>query len=124
MSKYNPRGNNKVYFVPTIASQAAPTVAEITAGTYLGKGLREMTGFETQTSRISEPVMHSTVDPQIAGEQTFGDAQIVMLQSDSTTTDPDSTELAAAYTALADGALGNIVAIPFGGVVSTKKCEG
>jgi hypothetical protein len=123
MSKYNRRGNSKVYFVPTIASQSAPTVAEITAGSYLGVGLREMTGFETQVSRISEPVLHSTVNPQISGEQTFGDAQIVMLESDAGTTDPDTTALQAAYTALADGAQGYIVAIPFGGIVATKKCE-
>jgi hypothetical protein len=123
MSKYNRRGTSKVYWVPAIASQAAPTVAEITAGTYLGKGLREMNNFETTTSRISEPVMDSKVNPQIDGEQTFGDANMVLLESDGTTTDPDTTALQAAYTALADGAQGYVVAIPFGGVVATKKCE-
>lgn len=123
MSKYNRRGVSKVYFVPTIAVQTAPTVAEINAGTYLGKGLREMNNFETATSRISEPVMDSKVNPQIDGEQTFGDANMVLLESDGGTTDPDTTSLQAAYTALADGVSGYIVAIPFGGVVATKKCE-
>lgn len=122
MSKFTRRGKSKVYFVPTVADPANPTTAEITGGTYLGKGLREMTGFETQTSRISEAVMDSKTNPQIDGEQTFGDAQMVLLESDDTTTDPDSTALAAAYTALADGAQGFIVACPVG-VTSGKKCE-
>lgn len=123
MSKSNRRGNSKVYFVPALADPDAPTVAEITGGTYLGKGLREMNNFETQTSRISEPVMHSKVNPQIDGEQTFGDANMVLLEDDGTETDPDSEDLAAAYAALDDGAQGYIVAVPFGGVVATKKCE-
>lgn len=122
MSKFNRRGKSKIYFVPTLTSTTSPSIAQITAGTYLGKGLREMSGFETQTSRISEPVMDSKVNPQIDGEQTFGDASMVLIESDDTTTDPDTTELQAAYAALADGALGYIVAAPVG-LTATKKCE-
>jgi hypothetical protein len=122
MSKHGRRGKAKIYFVPTLTSDTTPSLAEVLAGTYLGKGLRTMTGFETQVSRITEAVMHSNVSPQITGEQTFGDAQMVLLEDDGTTTDPDSAELAAAYAALADGALGKIVAMPYG-AVATKKCE-
>src|SRR3954471_21382689 len=122
MSKHARRGKAKYYFVPTLTSLTNPSIAEINAGTYLGKALRTMTGFETNTSRISEAVMHSMVSPQITGEQTFGDAQMVLLEDDGTTTDPDSSDLAAAYAALADGALGYIVAAVYG-LTSTKKCE-
>lgn len=122
MSKHARRGKAKIYFVPTLTSLSNPSIAEVEAGTYLGKGLRTMSGFETNTSRISEAVMDSQISPQITGEQTFGDAQMVLLEDDGTTTDPDSAELAAAYTALADGAQGYVVAAPYG-LVATKKCE-
>jgi hypothetical protein len=122
MSKHTRRGKAKIYFVPTLTSLTSPSIAEIVAGTHLGKGLRTMSGFETQVSRISEAVMDSNVSPQITGEQTFGDAQMVLLEDDGGTTDPDHTELAAAYSALADGAQGYIVAAPYG-LTATKKAE-
>jgi hypothetical protein len=123
MSKFTRRGKSKIYWVLTLATPATPSVAEITAGQYLGTGLREMNNFETNTSRISEPVMDRKQNPQIDGEQTFGDANMVLLEDDGTTTDPDNVNLAAAYAALSDGAQGYVVAIPSGGVVATKKCE-
>lgn len=122
MSKFNRRGKSKVVFVPSLADPDNPTLAEINGGTYLGKGLREMSGFETQTSRISEPVMDTKVNPQIDGEQTFGDATMVLLESDETTTDPDTADLQAAYAALTDGALGYIVACPTG-IAAGRDCE-
>lgn len=122
MSKHARRGKAKYYFVPTLTSLTNPSIAEIEAGTYLGKGLRTMTGFTTTVARISEPVMDSMISPQILGEQTFGDAAMTLLESDGTTTDPDYADLQAAYAALADGALGYIVGAIFG-LVATKKCE-
>lgn len=123
MSKFNRRGKTKVYFVPTLASTTSPSAATVLAATYLGKALREMTGFETAQSRISEAVLESTINPQINGEQTFGDASMVLLEDDGTTTDPDYSDMVAAYTALADGAAGYIVVVPTGVAAASKKCD-
>lgn len=122
MSKHARRGKAKIYFVPTLTSLTNPSIAEIEDGTYLGKGLRTMQGFETQVSRISEAVMDSMISPQITGEQTFGDAQMVLLEDDGDTTDPDQADLAAAYEALIDGAVGHVVAAPYG-LTAAKKAE-
>lgn len=119
--KYFRRGVSTAVFVTTIASPAAPTQAEITAGTPLTKAVTAISNFTTSVTRISQPVLAYAVTPEINGSQTFGSAQLTLLE-DNGTSDTDSAVLIAAYTALADGASGYIVLAP-GGTAATKKVE-
>jgi len=109
--KFFRRGTSGAWFVPTIASTSAPTASEIIAGTDLGAAVTAIENFETTTSRISQPVLKYKVNPQIDGEQTFGDASMTLLE-DNGVSGTDSAALQAAYTALADGATGFIVLSP------------
>lgn len=53
-SRHIRRGTQKLFWVTSITSHAAPTVAEITAGTDLTPDVREVTGFDLV--RDSRPV--------------------------------------------------------------------
>ena len=106
------RGKSGAIFCPTIADKAAPTVAEITAGTPIGRAVATITGFETSLNRINQPVMAYAEELQVDGPQTFTDASMVLLEDDGTGSDDDSTERTAAYTALVEGASGYIVLVP------------
>lgn len=119
--RYFRRGVSSAIFVPTLASQSAPTVAEIGAGTDLSAAVNSITGFTTQTSRISEPVLKYKQNPQTDGEQTFGDAAMKLMEGDGVA-GPDEAALAAAYTALADDATGYIILAP-GATTAGKKVE-
>lgn len=109
--KFFRRGVSGAWFVPTISSTSAPTAVEIAAGTELSAAVTAIENFETATSRISQPVLKYRVNPQIDGEQTFGDASMTLLEDDGVS-GTDSAALAAAYTALADQVTGFIVLSP------------
>lgn len=119
--KFFRRGVSTATFVPTIADTSAPTQAEVTAGTPLSKAVATIDGWDFANSRISQPVLAYKFSPQIDGEQTAGDASMTLLEDDGTT-DVDSSALAAAYTALTDGASGFMVLAPVG-TASGKKVE-
>lgn len=122
MARYSLRGNAKLMWVPTIASVAAPTATEVNAGTDLSKAVTTINNLTFSNSRVTEPVLSDTFSPQIDGEQTAGDVSLV-LHADNGVVSSDSTALAAAFTALADGAVGYLVAVPFGSVASATKVD-
>jgi len=118
---YFRRGKSKALFVPTIASQAAPTTAELTAGTDLSKAVTAIENFDTSTAKISQAVLAYVQNLQENGEQTFGDASMTLLEDDGAA-GGDSAFYAAAYTALAENATGYIVLAP-GAITAGKKVE-
>lgn len=119
--RYFRRGVSSAIFVPSLADPNAPTVAELAAGTDLSAAVNSITGFTTDTSRISEPVLAYKQNPQMDGEQTFGDAGMKLMEGDGVA-GGDETVLAAAYAALVDDAAGYMVLAP-GSTASGKKVE-
>lgn len=105
MARFMRKGKTKVYFVPTIANKAAPTVAEITAGTALTGQIAEMNGFMFSNSPIDTPDMSTAFVNKIPGEDSVDDSNIVFYEDDSSDV---------LRTALAKGSNGHIVIFPKG----------
>jgi hypothetical protein len=69
-SRYLAVGQRKVYWVPTIANTAAPTRAELNAGTDLSAELQAATGWSLQGSTLDTPDMGTTFTSQVPGRRT------------------------------------------------------
>lgn len=70
MAKYIPAGNSEVWLVPTIASQAAPTAAEMNAGTRLTGFIRGGVSVDFSSQLVETGTLLSGFNSQAAG--TFG----------------------------------------------------
>ncbi|HEY8881937.1 MAG TPA: hypothetical protein VIM47_00905 [Dermatophilaceae bacterium] len=112
MGMFFRRGTTGVRFVPTIVAIAAPTAAELTAGTDLRAAMAAMEGFETSLNRINQPLLKYKQEVQIDGPQQFGDAKITLIEDDGTGATGDDLERKTIYTALAEQATGFIVINP------------
>jgi hypothetical protein len=95
-------GKIKVWWVPTIANQAAPTVAELAAGTVLSTLMTAdgLIGFEPDTAAIDTTTIESTFDTVTAGRAAYSGCA-VRLQKQATTD--------AVYAALVRDSAGYIV---------------
>lgn len=113
MARYTRKGKSKLAFVPTIAVLTAPTLAEITAGTPLTPQMAEMSGFQFKNSIIKTPDLNTTFVSQIPGEDEADDSSITFYDDDTATT---------IRTALAKGAAGFLVLMPYG-QTAAKRCE-
>lgn len=117
MARYFARGLSKVYWVTTISSLSAPTVAEITAGVNLTPGteesIAEITGFDFQQNPIGVPDFSGTFDAQIGGPDTTGNSSLTFY---------DTTTTRTVRTALAKGTSGFLVFMDLG-FTATKKAE-
>jgi len=113
MATFFRRGVSKIYFLPAIASTAAPTAPEITAGTNLTSAIADINGFMLSNSPIAVPNLNDTFTSQIDGEDTV---------QDSTLTFNDDKTSSAIRTALAKGTVGYIVLMPYG-AVTAKRAE-
>lgn len=113
MSRYIPSGVSKVVFAPSVSSAAAPTQAEITAGTVLtvagstaAAGLVEMSGWETAPSDVEVPDVASRFTGKIPGRTSASDASVTFYDDDATLT---------IRTALAEGTAGYMIIMRKGG---------
>jgi hypothetical protein len=113
MGRFTRKGLSKIAFVPTIASMAAPTMAEITAGTVLDTQMAEMSGFQFKNSVIKTPDLSTTFVSQIPGEDEADDSSMTFYDDDAAEVVRD---------ALVKGADGFIVLMPYG-KIATKRCE-
>lgn len=118
---YYRKGITKVYFSPTIATKATPTVAEMTASTSLSAGgnLADMAGFSFKNTPIPTPDMDSTFTSTIPGDDTSDDSSLTFYEP-KTGTDTN-------YATLAKGTAGYIV-IFYRGIAGAspavaEKCE-
>jgi hypothetical protein len=95
-------GNTRVWFVSAIASIAAPTVAEINAGTVLsGKMTPDgLVGFEASTAEVDNSNLESTFDTKDIGRDSYSGTMLRFKKQDS----PDGI-----YTLLVRGLVGYIV---------------
>lgn len=118
MSNFIRKGKARAYFVPSIVAKAAPTAAEITAGTELSLKTAELNDFTYENQPVDVPNLGERFTPKIPGEDTVGNSNIVFYEDD--TTNP-------LRTALAKGVVGYIV-IFFAGTAgatpaAADKCE-
>ena len=81
-------GMTRVAFVPTIANTAAPTTAELNAGTLLTTTLipAGLEGFENSTAEVDNTSLASTFDTKLPGRQSFSGTGLVLKKQDGTDT--------------------------------------
>jgi hypothetical protein len=113
-------GVEKVVFAPSVASLAAPTRLEITAGVvlvdpgvYAHEGLQEMSGFEAASTFIDVPDASTDFDGKIPGRKQAGEPTLNFYESDSGSP---------VRTALAQDTEGYVIRMPYGDVAG-KRCE-
>lgn len=113
MARSKLTGREKVVFAPSVASLAAPTQAEINAGTALCTpgtnvvaGLVALQNFESKTGFISVPDAATDFDSQIVGRKSAGEPSLEFYDDDAGTSVP--------RTALAEGTAGYIIRMPYG----------
>lgn len=113
MARFFRRGVSKIKFLPAVASVAAPTRIEITAGTDLTAAIADISGFQLSNSPIPVPNLQDTFTGQIDGEDTVQDSSFTLNDDNSVTT---------IRTAQAKGTAGFILLMPYGDV-PTKRAE-
>jgi hypothetical protein len=81
-------GQTKVYYVPTISNIAAPTTAELNAGTDLTSTLipAGLEGFENSTAEVDNTSLASTFDTKLPGRQSFTGTGLVLKKQSGTDT--------------------------------------
>ena len=115
MPRFARPGTATLHFVPAVASLAAPTRVEITAGDELIADFREATGFTSEQERIAMPDYVSNFTPSLAGRQAAGNPTIVFY-------DLDQAGANAIRAALAEGTEGFLIRMPYGDVAG-RRCE-
>jgi hypothetical protein len=113
MAKFFRRGVSLVRFLPAVANPAAPSGAEISAGTVLTAAISAISGFQLSNSPIPVPDLATVFTAQINGEDTVADSTLTLNDDDTTT---------AIRTALAKGTSGFILLQPYGATAG-KRCE-
>lgn len=114
MSLYLRRGTTKVYFLPSIASQSAPTQAELTAGTNFTGNISDVNGWSAKTQFIEVPNFGSRYVSKIPGNTTSDDSSLTFYED--TTSNP-------VRTTLSKDTAGFIVTFPSGATASSSKCD-
>lgn len=114
MGRFTRKGISRVFFCPTLVSQAAPSIAtELTTTNEITAAISEISGFQFSNSPINTPDLATTFVSQIPGEDTAEDSSITYYDDDTTTT---------LRTAQAKGNAGFIVLCPYGRTAA-KRCE-
>lgn len=95
-------GYTRVAFVPTIAAIAAPTVAELNAGSLLQSVITAdgLVGYEPETADVDTTSLASTFDTKTIGRDAFTGTMLRIKKQDGTDT---------AYTTLTRGTQGYVV---------------
>ena len=113
MAKFFRRGVSKIKFLPAVASAAAPTRIEITAGTDLSAFVSEISGFQLTNSPIPTPNLADDFTSQISGEDTVSDSSLTLYDDNSSTV---------VRAAIPKGTAGFLLLMPYGDT-PTKRCE-
>lgn len=81
-------GMTRAYFVTTISNIAAPTVAELNAGTALTSTLvpSGLEGFENTTADVDNTSLASTFDTTLPGKSSFSGPALLLKKQDGTDT--------------------------------------
>lgn len=112
-TRYTPPGNRKYYFITTAVSYAAPTRAEINAGTDLTAEIEAVSGFTLTGNSADTPDLSTGFVGQVPARVTASASEIVFWAS-STSAD--------ARTVFPRGTAGYVIILPEGDV-PTQKME-
>lgn len=95
-------GRTTVWFVPTIASAAGPTVAELAAGIRISKWLTPtgLTGFEVTQAEVDNTGMESTDDTKLPGRKSRSNTSVTLKEQKG---DAEYTAAIAAMAEYTDG---------------------
>jgi hypothetical protein len=95
-------GFTRVAYVPTIASQIAPTTTELNAGILLQSVMTPdgLTGFEPTTADVDNSALNSTFDTKTIGRDSFSGTKLIFKKQSGTDT---------VYNTLTRGTAGYIV---------------
>lgn len=115
-------GVAKVVFAPAVATLAAPSRVEITAGTVLASpslsttvmGLESISGLELQEQPVVGADVNSVVDKKYKGRKSLPDAVLTFFD--------DSDGGGAIRTAVAPDTSGYLIVMKYGDV-ATERCE-
>jgi hypothetical protein len=110
---YIPAGTSRFTFVPTIANPAAPTTAELGAGTDYTNAITARQGFSTASADVDNSTYGSRTNTNIPGAITIAQSQWT-LKADKLGVD--------ARAALTQDLNGYVVDYP-GGIVTGSKCN-
>lgn len=80
------RGVTKVFFVPTIASPAAPTATEVNAGTNLTATVADIAGFTYTNQAIATPDLGDNFDAKVPGVDSTQDSTLHIYEKRTTNT--------------------------------------
>lgn len=81
-TRYIPPGTRQYYYVPSIASTAAPTRSELDAGTDLTGEVADVSGFQTTSESQDTPDLGARFVPKIPGRISADDSSITMYASE------------------------------------------
>lgn len=81
-ARYIPAGVRQYVWVPTISNKAAPTSAELTAGTDLTSEVASVSGFMTTSATVDAPDAGSRFTSKTAGRITADDSSLTIYCSD------------------------------------------
>jgi hypothetical protein len=81
-------GNTRVSFVPAIANIAAPTTAELNAGTLLQSTITSdgLMGFEAATGQVDNTALNSTFNTNVPGRAAFSGTGLRLKKQTATDT--------------------------------------
>lgn len=121
MPRFFPSAKSKVVFAPAVANLAAPSGAEITAGTVLtvpastvAAGLIALDNWETDGANIEVPDVASTFDKTIPGRSSAKEPSAAFYDDDAASV--------AIRTALAEGTAGFMIIMKMGQTTG-RRCE-
>lgn len=82
-NRYIPDGTRQYYWVDSIASKAAPTRAELDAGSDLTGEVAEVSGFTVSTDMVDAPDLGTRFTAQISGRIKAADSSLTIYLDDS-----------------------------------------
>lgn len=113
-NRYVWRGVARVYWLPAVANPAAPTRAEINAGTNLTPSLFAVSGFVAEADIHPLPSLLSDFVAESVGvRRTRGGNALALYENKTSQT---------VRAAVAEGTAGFVVIVPYGDVVA-RRCE-
>lgn len=100
-----------VVFAATVATPAAPTMAEINGALDLPAQLNEIAGLTATATFVDAPVLANRANAKISGEQTLADTTLTFIEDDTSNT---------VYAGLTAGTRGYLIVSPKG-AAATKR---
>ena len=124
MPRYNPQGRTKVYWVPTIAAAATPTIAEITAGVRLDEHIvpDSIAGFTSEGQTVDATDLAAKREKNVPGLATTTNGSFALYRGDEAA-DTEATLLDDFLTDLATNEAGYVVFVPNGSVADGELAD-